>query len=328
MQKKSLKIVISDFENALNRDLEFEKELIHKIIPDAEVIIHPFKNQESLYQTLADADGLLTAYLTMDKDFFDHCPSLKAISINATGYTCVDLNEAKERNVAVCAIREYCTEEVADFAMALLLNLAKKIKQHQDNLENKNLWNYELVGEVMALRDSTLAIFGFGRIGQALASRAKAFGMKILAVDPFLPEEVARELGVSLVDAQYAMERADIISNHMSVSTNNAAMFDKNFFIGLKKKPIFLNLARGASVDESALVEALDSGLVSAAGLDVLVDENPNTALHPLFIRSNVIITPHAAFYSQASMRKLQKISCNNLSYCLTGQFDLTDHLL
>ncbi|WKY44110.1 NAD(P)-dependent oxidoreductase [Eubacteriaceae bacterium ES2] len=328
MPKKNIKIVISDFENVLNRDLKFEIQQIQKKIPQAQVVIHPYKSRDDLYQLLTDADGLLTAYLAMDKDFFDHCPSLKAISINATGYTCLDLAEAKARNVSVCAIRDYCTDEVADFTLALLLNLAKKIKAHEYNLVQKNIWNYEMVGEVMALRDSSLAIFGFGKIGQAVATRAKAFGLKILAVDPYLPEEVAEKLGCSLVTPERAMTEADIISNHMSVSDKNTALFDKSFFTGLKKKPIFLNLARGASLDEDALVNALDQGLVSAAGLDVLIDENPDTSRHPLFNRNNVIITPHAAFYSQASMKKLQIISCNNLCYCLTGNFELTDHLL
>ncbi|MDK2905842.1 MAG: hypothetical protein PWR12_1918 [Eubacteriaceae bacterium] len=328
MSKKPIKIVISDYENVLNRNLKFEIQQIQEKIPQAQVIIHPFKDRSSLYQVLSDADGLLTAYLTMDKDFFDHCPSLKAISVNATGYTCVDLEEAKKRNISVCAIREYCTDEVADFTLALLLNLAKKIKLHEDNLIRKNIWNYELVGQVMALKDSTLAIFGFGKIGQAVSVRAKAFGLNILAVDPYLPKEVAEQLGLSLVTTQFAMDHADIISNHMSVSDKNTAIFDENFFNGLKKKPIFLNLARGASLDEDALIKALDQGLVSAAGLDVLIDENPDTSIHPLFNQNNVIITPHAAFYSQASMKKLQTISCNNLCYCLTGHLELTDHLL
>lgn len=326
--KISPKIVISDYENSLNRDLEYEMEMIREEFPDAEIIVHPFKDNETLFDVLKGADGLITAYLTIDKYFFDNCPSVRAISINATGYTCVDLEEAEKKNVDVCAASEYCTDEVADFTMALMLALAKKLKVHEYNLEKRNIWDYEKAGKIIALKGSTLAVFGFGRIGQAVAKRAQAFGIDVVAIDPNLPENVAKSLNVRLVSTEYAQEHAHIISNHMSVTDENSAFFDSEFFNSLKQSPIFLNLARGVSVDEKALIDALDKGLLSSAGLDVMIDESPDPSKDPIFGREDVIITPHAAFYSEASIKNLQFISTRNLCKCLSGRKDLADRLL
>lgn len=314
-----MKIIISDYPETLKRDVAYEVGMLRRSLPGAEIVVHPYGSQEEFLEITTDADALVTAFLTIDRETLSHCPKLKCISINATGYNIVDLAAASEQGIKVCAIREYCTEEVADSALALMLALIKKLKMHQHNIENEHIWQYTKVGSVMRLRGKTLAIFGFGRIGQAVAKRAQAFGLEVVAVDPYLPPAVAEGFQVKLVDRAYVQQNAHILSNHMNVSDENISYFDDAFFEGLEQKPYFLNVARGVSVDELALAKALDSGKVSGAGLDVLREDSLSLQENPLVGRNNVIITPHAAFYSDEALRALQDISINNVIACLTG---------
>lgn len=250
----------------------------------------------------------------------DSCKNLKCISINAVGYDSVDLKEATKRNIAVCPIGEYCTQEVAEHTMALILALSRGIKHYINDIDKKKIWKYHSISSLQRIEGQTLGIFGFGKIGKAVAKRALAFGMKIVAVDPYVSAEDAKKLKAELVDAEYVWENADIISNHMNQTSCNNNFFTINEFRKMKKKPIFINAGRGSSVREEDLAKAIDENLLRGAGLDVLAEENPDLENCKLAGRENVIITPHAAFYSETSMRELQRISCENIVYYLNGK--------
>ncbi|WP_322019930.1 NAD(P)-dependent oxidoreductase [Clostridium butyricum] len=204
----------------------------------------------------------------------------------------------------------------------------KKIKYHQHFIEDEKRWQYSLVESVYKLAGKTLAIYGLGRIGQSVAARAKAFDINVVAVDPYIPTEIAYNLNIPLVNDDYVFKNAHIISNHMNVSTSNIAYFDDRYFNSLQKRPIFINVGRGACVVEDALVKALDNDRISSAGLDVLIDENPDINNNPLFNRNNVIITPHAAFYSTQSSLLLQEISCNNLIEFFNNNLDKINYVV
>ena len=146
--------------------------------------------------------------------------------------------------------------------------------------------------------------------------------MQILAVDPFLTGDAAKEAGVVSVSAEEAIREADIITNHMNLTEENYHFFDEEKFRKMERKPIFINVGRGACVDEAALVKALDEGLIRGAGLDVLEAEKPELNGNPLLGRPNVILTPHSAFYLDDSMNRLQSISADNLVYALKGDYE------
>ena len=314
-----MKIVIADYPDVLGRELEKEYAFLQEVIPDAAVVTHPYTDPEAFYREMQDADGLLTAFIPLDKAALDRMPALKAVSINATGYNFVDLEETRRRDIPVCAIGEYCTQEVADHTMALLLALDRHLKTYARTVDSEHCWKYYAANKPMGLSGSTLGLFGFGKIGRAVARRARGFGIHVLAVDPHADEQQAAELGVTLTDAQTLLRESGIISNHMNLTAENRYFFNDACFAAMKKHPIFLNVARGGSVDEAALVRALDSGLVRAAGLDVLEAEKPDLENCALIGRENVIVTPHAAFYSARSIEALQRMSCRNLTDCLTG---------
>ncbi len=321
-----MKILISDYSEELKRNLEYEKLLlINKFkdfnIDDVSIDVYSFENEEGFVRAIKDADVLMTAFLPINKKVLENAEKLKCISINATGYGNIDLLEASKRNIAVCNVKEYCTQEVAEHTMALMLSMARGLKQYGKDVEN-GIWNYQNVHGIERLAGKTLAIFGLGRIGQAVAKRAKGFDLNIVAVDPYLPEEIAEDLGIKLVSKEEALKCADIISNHMNQTSENKSYFSMSEFESMIRRPYFLNVGRGECVDEYALREALDKKLIRGAALDVLKQENPDLKNNPLLSYENLYLTPHAAFYSETSMQELQRISCENIVYYMTKNYD------
>lgn len=319
-----MKILISDYKDSMMPSHDYEKMVLMQGIPNAEVEVYAYTDEkrDEFIEKMADVNALLTAFIPIDKQIFDHARKLQVISINATGYDNVDLAEATKHSVGVCPVGEYCTLDVAEHAIALMLALNKNLKAYTYDLEKACQWKYDTPPIPKRIGDQVLGIFGFGKIGKRVAKLAQGLGMKVIAHDPFVKAEEASELGVALVEKEELLERADVITNHMNLGVSNTAFFTANDFEKMKKSPIFLNLGRGLSVDEAALRSALDSGRVRAAGLDVLKDETPDLKNHPLSGLSNVIITPHAAFYSEQSFQDLQRISCENITHFITGQKD------
>lgn len=319
-----MKILISDYPSTLKRDILYEEKILKDKIKDVEIVVCEYfdENKKQFLEEIEDADGLITAFIKIDKEVFERANKLKCISINATGYSNVEIEEAKRRKIAVCNVHEYCTQEVAEHTLTLILSLAKKIKHYQKDIEEKNIWNYNTTRGIKRIEGQTLAIFGLGKIGQAVAKRAQGFGMKVIAVDPFILAEIAEKLNITLVDKETALKEADIISNHMNQANDAEYYFTMEEFKKMKKCPIFINVGRGLAVKEIDLINALDEGIIHGAGLDVLENENPNLENHPLVQRENVILTPHSAFYSETSIKELQKISCENIAYFFNGEYD------
>lgn len=319
-KSSDMKVLISDYPDSMHRDISREISLLKSSPVISDVDVYPYTSYSAFCSHLSDADGLITAFLPITETVLNEASKLKCISINATGYDTVDLSAAAAKNIDVCPIREYCTQEVAEFTVTLLLSLVKKIKLHEYAIEHDHIWQYQAAGAVRPLAGSTLAVFGYGRIGRAVARLASAFGIDVIAVADHIPADTSGTGPAKIVSARFAAENADFISNHMNASDKNHHYFSGDFFSGLRKHPIFINTARGSCVDEAALVHALDAGLISAAGLDVLESECPDLISNPLLNRSNVIITPHAAFYSEQSIKKLQEISCMNMISCLEAR--------
>jgi D-3-phosphoglycerate dehydrogenase len=178
------------------------------------------------------------------------------------------------------------------------------------------------------MRDMTLGIVGFGKIGRAVARRAHGFGMKIVANDPHSNEHEAPDLNVQFLDLPDLLAAADIVSLNCRLSSDNRHMINANAFQQMTRNPILINCARGGLVDEVALVNALDTGQISGAGLDVLSDESANLSTSNLTGRSNVIITPHIAFYSDASILESRKIAASNIRNFLDGKHDNVRHYI
>jgi D-3-phosphoglycerate dehydrogenase len=184
------------------------------------------------------------------------------------------------------------------------------------------MWVYDSVAGLKRLRGQTLGIVGFGRIGQAVARRASAFGMQVVACDPFVTETEARRHNVSLLEFDSLLIAADIISLHCNQTPDNVGLISAPTIKKMLKRPLLINVARGGLIDEDDLVTALDEGAIAGAGLDVLASEPPDLAASGLVGRTNVILTPHMAFYSDASILENRRTSVRNIRNCLDGNHD------
>lgn len=317
-----MKILISDYQSSMMPSHDYEIAILKAGIPNAEIIIHEYNDKErrKFLNLLADADALLTAFVKIDKSALENSPKLKIISLNATGYDNIDVATATKCNVGVSPVGEYCSVDVAEHTLAIMLALNKNLKAYAYDLEKNHHWCYSTPEQPDRIESQTLGIFGLGKIGRCVAKLAGLLGMRVIATDPSVTAEIAQALNVELVAADEIYAQADVITNHMNLEHTNVAYFTQKEFEKMKRSPIFLNLGRGLSVDEHALVTALDKKLIRAAGLDVLIDETPCLADHPLLNLSNVIVTPHSAFYSRQSMSELQRYSCENIVNYITGK--------
>lgn len=321
-----MKIVIADYPESMMPTNELEKQVLMQGLADCQVVIFPYHDDQraKFLQEIHDADALLTAFIKVDEDVLAAAPQLKVISINATGYDNVDLAAAKRHHVAVCPVGEYCTEDVAEFTITTMLALVRNLKAYLTDVDQHHQWRYDYAQPNCRLSNLTLGIFGLGKIGRSVAKKAAALGMTVLANDPFISKENYAKVAnqVQLVSVTDLLSRADVVTNHMNLNDSNHDFFTADRFAQMTKHPYFINMARGAEVDEQALVAALDAGQLRGAALDVLATEFPDLAHNLLVGRENVLITPHTAFYSTDSLTALQTISCQNIVYYLTGQLE------
>ncbi|GHT78208.1 3-phosphoglycerate dehydrogenase [Spirochaetia bacterium] len=318
-----MKVVITDFPDSMMPEHDYEKQILTRGLPGCEVAVYPYRGDKAeLLRILSDAAAILTAFLPIDKEIMDAAPGLKCISLNATGYDNVDLGEATKRGIGVFPVGEYCTEDVAEHTIAVMLAMAKNLKHYSADIDVRHVWQFDSAEAMMRVEEMTLGIFGFGKIGRCVARKAQGLGMKVIACDPYADAGRAGEMNIPLVQADEIYANAHVISNNMKQNETNVKMFSASAFKKMRQRPIFINMGRGASVVEEDLVTALDTGSIRGAALDVLADETPNLKDHPLAKRENVIITPHAAFYTTTSIIRLQEISCKNIVYYMKGELD------
>ncbi len=320
------RVVVADIPENAGRDLGVEQSILG---PDIELMRHCCDgNEELLISACRDADIVLTDYAPLTRIVIEQLQRCQLISIAATGYNSVDMEAAADANISVCAIEEYCTEEVADHVILLMLALCRRLAEYHDQVQRENLWQFDSLAGIARMRDLTLGIVGFGKIGQAVARRAHGFGMTIMAHDHHQDEAAATDFDVRFHDLPELLDAADIVTLNCGLSTGNEHLIDANAFQQMRRNPILINCARGGLVDETALVEALDTGKISGAGLDVLSDESPDLRASKLTGRSNVILTPHVAFYSDASILENRKISASNIRNFLDGVHENVRHYI
>lgn len=319
-----MKILLCDYH--ISNHGENERAYFSKYLPDAEFEAYEYVDEAGLLKKVVDVDIIMTCFLPIGRNVIEGAPDLKMISVDATGYGNIDIEACKEKGVLVSTLGDYCTEEVADHALALILALEKNLKAYDQNAVQNGEYNFKSFPYRSRLSKQTLAIIGYGRIGKAVAVRAKAFGFCVLAVTRH-PEMFGTEDGVvKYVSLEEALETADVISNHMNQNEENKDYFNLETFKRMKKRPLFINVSRGASVDEEALVYALKNNLIAGAGLDVLKDTHPKRELLASLGGINVILTPHSAFYSREVMEFLDTASPSNVvSFCMDQKEKITN---
>lgn len=299
--------------------LEYEQKVFGNF---AEIVKIPCRTEEDLIKNCIDADAVICSYEPYTAFVMDNLPNLKIIAVKAIGVDTVDLRAAQQKGIAVTNIPKYCINEVADHTVMLILAINRRLIQFHNSIQKEKLWKYDICQDISRLGESTVGLLGFGNIPRLVAERLKGFGSKVIAYDPYVDEKVANEYGVELVDIDMLYNNADYICCHFPHNKDTEKTINKEAFDKMKDGVVFINTGRGKVVDEKALIDALDKGKVGYAGLDVLEEEYPDMRTSPLNGRDNVILTPHVAFYSQASVRDAKIHSAENILYYLKGEYD------
>jgi len=315
-----LSILLIEQPDSAERDFAVERAILG---PFAELKRHVDCGDEAqLIDACRYADVILTDLAPLTRRVIGHMEKCQLISVAGTGYSNIDVEAAKEAGISVCAIEEYCTEEVADHVMLLILTLCRRFVEYHDQVQQEKRWQADSLSGLRRLRDMTLGIVGFGKIGRAVACRARGFGMNILthSISPY--ERATDDLNVTVCDMPTLLAQADVISLNCTLNKQTENFIDLKAFSEMRRNPILINCARGRLIDEQALINALETRQISGAGLDVLADEPPNLHLSKITGRQNVVITPHMAFYSDESMMESRRVSVGNIKHFLDGNHE------
>lgn len=276
---------------------------------------------DELDELLTDADGALTLLTdTIDGPVLDRHPDLKVVSNFAVGFDNVDVDAATERGVAVCNTPGVLTETTAEMAFTLMMSAARRVVEGADYVR---AGKWKTWGPTLLLGQdivgATLGIVGFGRIGKELARMAQGFNMQILAYDPYVDPDAAKEFGVRYVSLSDLLDESDFISLHVALNENTHHMIGAAQLARMKNTAVLVNASRGPVVDTDALVDALRSGEIFAAGLDV-TDPEPIPADHPLMSLSNCTVVPHIASATVTTRDRMAILAARNLLAVLNDE--------
>lgn len=295
-------------------DYDAERAVLSAI--GAEIVLRPCRNAaEAVRAAIADADAALVRESPIDEAAIAAAPRLRGIVRYGVGVDNIALAAAAARRIPVCNVPDYGVEEVSDHALALLLAVLRRLPEGDARVRGGG-WGVPRTRPVQRIAGSTLGLIGFGRIGAALLRKVRGLGFaRILVTDPALttPPE-----GCTLSDVPTIAAEADAISLHAPATPATRHMVDAAFLARCRPNAVLVNTSRGALVDEAALAEALRQGRLQGAGLDVFETE-PLPAESPLRSLPNVILTDHAAWYSEAAVADLQRKAAEEVARLLTG---------
>lgn len=280
----------------------------------------PDDRPETLVEMAPEADLIYTCYAPVTADVINAASRLRGIVKYGVGVDSIDLEAAAARGVPVVHCPDYGTDTVADHAFALLISVARRLTGIDRGMQQEGwLWP-NLPYEGVDLAGKTLGIIGFGRIGKAMARRGGGFGMRRLVCDPYVPHDTQGWGDLTFATREEVIEQADFLSLHCVLTPETRGLLDDAALRRMKRSAILVNVSRGDLIDEAALVDALRDGRLAGAGLDVFSHE-PLERQHPLFELSNVVLTPHFAFYTREAYERLE-------AQCLTAvQHLLSDRL-
>ncbi len=308
------KVLVTDF---VWPSVEPERAVLAKA--GAELIVAPDSNEDTLVNMAKDMDGIMTCFAQVTERVVRSAEKCVVIGRFGVGVDNIAVDTATELGIAVTYVPDYCMEEVSDHVMALLLAWNRRIVLFDRSVKTNGWGSVGLGMRIMRLRGKNLGIVGFGRIGRAVAEKAKAFGLELLAHDPYLTLEVAAQHGATLVDMPTLLRESDFVTLHSPLTPETRSLISKAELEMMKPDAFLINAARGPLIDEHALYHALKSGQIAGAGLDVLVDAAPPPD-DPLVALDNVIVTPHTAFFSQEAVLELEERAAGEVARVLHGQ--------
>ncbi|MDN4613839.1 C-terminal binding protein [Leifsonia sp. F6_8S_P_1B] len=275
-------------------------------------------DKRAIIAEAAEADALMLGYGDVDEEVLEALPRLRMVALASMGFDNVDVVAAARRGVAVSHIVGAATEEVATHALALALDALRGISAY-DRSVRAGVWDLEVVPVQPRISGLTLGVVGMGRIGAALAERARPLFGRIVGHDPFLPDDRIRRQGVEPAGLEEVLRSADVVSLHLPLTEQTAGLIDADALATMRQEAVLVNVSRGGLIDTGALRAALDAGRLRGAALDVL-DTEPPGAGHPLIGHPRAIVTPHAGFRSAAALDDYVRLQAENvLAWARTG---------
>jgi D-3-phosphoglycerate dehydrogenase len=298
---------------------EEEKKILEKF---AIVKLAENPSEEAILKETEDATIIMVVFAKINKKIIDSAKNLKGIVRYGIGVDNIDLRRAKEKEILVVNVPDYCIGTVADHAFALLLALNRRIVIADKIVKTKN-WGYwtkpSLKIKGLDCEGKKIGLIGLGRIGRAVAQRAKGFDMKVMTYDPYITKETANELGIDLVDLDSLLKKSDFISIHAPLTPDTKGIIGERELKLMKKTSYLVNTSRGPLIDENALYIALKKGWIAGAGLDVYEKEPPDPKNNLLKLE-NIILTPHISYYTEEAVRRLEMNAVDETIRILKGE--------
>lgn len=314
-----LKVVITDYDYG---NVDIERAILEAV--GAEVVALQAKSEDDLLEAARDCAAIMNQYARVGAKTIAAMECCKVIARYGVGVDIVDVTAATAKGILVTNVRDYCTEEVADHAVSLWLALARGLFPY-NKATHQGLWQWQTAAPLHRLRGQVMGIVSFGKIGQAIAARARGFGVEIVVYDPYLSASVAQGFGVRQVDKAELLALSDILMMQVPMTPETRHFLSEAEFRAMKPTALVINTGRGPTIDNRALYRALTEGWILGAGLDDPEEEPAKRASwspadNPIFGLPNVIVTPHAAYYSEESIRSAREIAASEVARVLTGQ--------
>ncbi len=271
------------------------------------------------FEAVADARILVAAHVKITEDLYRSAPRLAGVIRTGIGLDTVDIPAATRHGVAIAHVPDFCYDEVADSAWTLILAVTRKLRE-ADRRVRSGEWVPNALLPVHSLRGRTLGLVAFGRIARKVAERGRAFGVRVIAADPYVDAEAMARDGVEKASLEDLLAGADIVSLHTPLTPETRGLINAAAFARMKAGAILINTSRGPVVDEPALIDALRSGRLAGAGLDVLAAEPPAPD-NPLFAMENVVLTPHSSSTTVEALEDLARKVSMQIVQMLRGEW-------
>lgn len=311
MEKYSYQVVITDCDHG---SIEEEKAEFGQI--GAELILAQVQEEKDVMRVCKDADGLVNQYTLLTRKVLENLPKCKVVSRYGVGVDSVDLKAATDLGIIVANVPDYCIDEVANQTISMILTLIRKTAFFDQKVKSGE-WDFHSGIPIYRTRGKTLGLIGCGKIGLEVGKRMSSFGVKVITFDPYLDKVSG---GIELKDFDTVLKESDFISIHCPLNESTRHLIGEREFKKMMKKPLLINTSRGPIVDEKALLQALEEGLLSGAGLDVLEKEPPDSQ-SPLLKMETVVLSPHVGFYSVESISELKRRTAKNVADVLMGKW-------
>jgi D-3-phosphoglycerate dehydrogenase len=316
-------VVIADYDYG---DVDIERTIIEQA--GFELVAAQAKTEQEVIEVAHDAAAVLAQYATISAPVIAELAECRVIARYGTGVDIVDVDAATMHNILVTNVpNDWCEEEVADHAVALLLAVARKVNVY-DRATRAGTWQWQSGAPIYRLRGRVLGILSFGAIARAIAVRAAAFGMRITAHDPYLSVDEIAGADATAVSFEELVTESDCLVIQAPLTSDTHHLFDESQLRRMKRSAILVNTARGPIVEDRALHRALSEGWIAGAGLDDIEEEPAKVRDwrpdNPLLRLDNVVITPHAAYYSEEAISTVRHFAAEEVVRVLTGQSPLS----